>query len=191
MRGVGEVSAEYRQKLVNWLTSMLVLPTIILVNWLYNWFTRVQILLPSQEDGFQLIARTMVSPAESFAYFLPILLLWHFADFLQQNEPSNRWVANLTNYRWVVWLLVLIGASTLFNQTGWLNGLGCPEVNVPGGFDGCGSWTPFWKLLIGAVCFLALLAAAFLKTLLMLAQRATPLRKWALSILQRGDKVNP
>lgn len=188
------MSAEYRQKLVNWLTSMLVLLTIVFANALYGWFTRLRYLVPIDEPSNIDLYLLFAGPLEGFAIYFVVLWFWHISDFIQQERWTNRWLGLLTSYRLLITLLLLIGASTLFIQSGWLDDLGCPEINNPPGvftFDGCGAWTPWWKEMIGVVLVLSLLFSAFSKVLAVLASYTIRLSQKALSLLQSDDKVSP
>ncbi len=178
------VSAEYRQKLVNWLTSMLVLHTICAALFAMDWFNRLSLILPYNEGSAWLILEAIIWNVPSFVFFFGALLIWHLADFAQPDRVMRRWFEFLGNYHLLVVVLCLVGLSALFNQSGWLNDIGCPEENFPPNafvFDGCGSWTPFWKEAILMALTFAFVLLVLGKLILAIAYRATGLRKWALS----------
>jgi hypothetical protein len=85
--------------------------------------------------------------------FLP-LFAWHVCDLLQVDPPRAGGLLFLDGYPFLVGTLVAFGAAGMFHHSTFLNDFGCPEVSLPSGvyqFDGCGSWTPWWKTLLAIV----------------------------------------
>ncbi|WP_151972911.1 hypothetical protein [Erythrobacter sp. EC-HK427] len=188
------MSAEYRQKLVNWLTSMLVLSLLILATSLYDWLEEVYSVREVGRFRDEWLYGPLGEALRGYIIFFVLLWFWHMADFFQQAPWSNPWLMRFTDHRLISVLLLLLGASLLFYRTDWLNDLGCPEViDSPAAFafDGCGAWTPWWKDVIFLALVLALLGLTIMKVVLVLASYVTRMRKWALSLLQSGDKVSP
>ena len=192
LRGVCGVSAEYRQKLVNWLTSMLVLLLITVVASLYEWLRYFTYIASAEYYNPEWFLGVIVGALGGYSIYFVFLWFWHFADFVQQMTWTNRILAWLMGYPLLVSLLLLIGASNLFVQSGWLDDLGCPQIVTPPEgptfSGGCGSPTPWWKELIGIALVFALLFVSFSKLLVVLAFHATQLSRKALSLLQSDGK---
>ncbi|MEO9462757.1 MAG: hypothetical protein ABJ242_08485 [Marinomonas sp.] len=167
------MSEEYRLKLRNFFCSMLLVLLIALIPLLYFWF----FLLPYRMEyisGFDELSIPIRVVLEQYAFlFLPILV-WHIADFLKQ---SNRWLSlgPLSNsHRFLAIVLVMYGFSIVLVSSTFLNDLGCPEVILPEGvfqFDGCGTWTPEWKLSISIGFWLLICVLALWKLTVAIASR--------------------
>lgn len=168
------MSAEYRRKLVNWLTSMLVLHLIVLVSLLYEWLTRTVDALALNPDSPEIWAWLLSESISAYIVYLSIFCIWHGSEFAQRGTPGSRWVQMLGSYRALIGVFCLLGLSILFNQTRWLDDLGCPEEVLPPGvfvFDGCGSWTPWWKELILLILALSFVGLTIAKMAISVASR--------------------
>ena len=89
-----------------------------------------------------------------------------------------RWLRKLLSYGYLIGTLIAYGAAALFAISPVLNDLGCPEVVLGPDefqFDGCGSWTPDWKIWIAAVATSGLYLLAIGKFILLLWCHA---RRW-------------
>ncbi|PIW54851.1 MAG: hypothetical protein COW16_09085 [Sphingomonadales bacterium CG12_big_fil_rev_8_21_14_0_65_65_10] len=155
------MSAEYRLKLVNWLTSMMLLMLMSSLMALHEWFTWLpKTYALNRPFSDQII--TLFGAIDFFQWmFLPVAL-WHFADFVEARTTKIA----LAAYRNVSALVAALGIAAIFHQSLWLNDLFCPELELPPNvlmFDGCGSWTPLWKTAIFLCLFIALCALAAVK----------------------------
>ena len=166
------MSPAYRRKLVDWLTSMMVLHLFVIAWALHDWYFNVVPLLSLNPDDAGLRLQSIRFAVEIYVPVFIVIAIWHGADFIQRGQIANRWLSGFAAYRVLLVVFLLWIASAFFVQSDWLNDLGCPEVrNPPGVFtlDGCGAWTPWWKELIGIFVTLALLAVAAGKAVLALA----------------------
>ena len=159
----GRVTDAYRQKLLNWFTSMLLVLLISMMPTLYFWFVR----LPERMSYIRGVDEFVFPLGESLLWyasgFVP-LLIWHVGDFTNNYRSSSSLVRWLNSYKLIAGLLGVLGLSMILTASRFLDDLGCPEVNLPEGvyqFDGCGSWTPEWKMWLTmsiwlVICLLAL-----------------------------------
>jgi hypothetical protein len=157
------VTDAYRQKLLNWFTSMLIVLLISIIPILYFWFVR----LPERMSYIRGVSEFVFPLEESLSWYATVfvpLLIWHVGDFTHKYRYSSS-LANLVNgYKPLAGLLCALGLSVMLITSGFLDDLGCPELDLPEGvyqFDGCGSWTPNWKIWLTtgiwlAICLLAL-----------------------------------
>jgi hypothetical protein len=77
-----------------------------------------------------------------------------------------------SRYRYLVLVLFAYALVRWFTYSTFFDDLGCPPPGPNNfGFDGCGSWTPWWKTLM----LLAVLLALYL---LSLGKMAISIRTW-------------
>jgi len=95
------MSAEYRQKLLNWLTSMMVLMLVqsAALAWTWVWLLRAQ----SQNTFGGWLPYTMAyrmgAVLEIFIVGFVLAAFWHFFDFLQRGDPRDMSFPRLSRYR--------------------------------------------------------------------------------------------
>lgn len=140
---------------------MLLLHLIVILTTGQVWFEGV---LPSLHlnPNLDYILPAVWSAAQSYIFLFIPVAIWHFADLLQSDREQRRWRKLLCGYRWFAICFVAYGAAALFHQSIWLNDLGCPKPQ-PFQFDGCGSWTPWWKTVIAIFPLSGLGASAIAK----------------------------
>lgn len=149
-RGEG-MNAAYRSKLRNWLTSMLVLLLIHALLFVEHWYFHLSHLLPHNPNPAMLVLESIILGAEGYVVILIVCFAWHFADFVERGSARSGLPRFFDHYRVFLAVLCFYGAGQLFLQSSFLNDLGCPEIDFPEGqfgFDGCGAWTPDWKMWI-------------------------------------------
>lgn len=163
------MSAEFRTKLIHWLTSMMLLTLMSSLVALHNWF----IWLPETNTvnwtlSDQII--TLYSAIDLFQWIFIPIALWHFSDFVE--APNTK--SAIARYRYIAGMIFALGIASIFHQSIWLNDLFCPEVQLPPNvlvFDGCGSWTPPWKTAIFLALYVALCGLAGIKALVTIRSR--------------------
>ena len=164
------LSAAYRRKLRHWLTSMLVLHLFVLTSGGYEWFSRTLPHLHLNSDNPDVWIWPINQALGGYIILFILLWTWHLGDFIQRGESRIRLLRHAANYRVPLGLLCFYAAAFFFNQSSFLNDLGCPVVDPDVFmFDGCGSWTPFWKQLfaiIPLIPLIGLLVATLVKLVL-------------------------
>lgn len=102
----------YRHKLLNWLCSVLLVSAFAGLNLAYDWFTTVPRLL---EQGIPIDIGYLAEPiGESliiYAVLFPVVLFWHFWDFVQQGTLVAGFSATLSKYR--MFLMAFATASVI------------------------------------------------------------------------------
>lgn len=153
------MTEEYRCKLRYWLTSMLVLHLFAMLWACLFWNRLLKRLQYYDHDVWQLIGDLTWFVSETYILIFVVLAVWHFFDLIQAGKSKRRYWRLFGEYRWLIGLFCFYGFAQIFIMTPYLDDLGCPENQF--GFDGCGSFTPWWKALLAfipllAMCLLAL-----------------------------------
>ncbi|MEL7197383.1 MAG: hypothetical protein AAGL10_03625 [Pseudomonadota bacterium] len=103
----------FRQKLLNWFTSMAILLLASAIHPLHFWFFRLQ---DSHQFGWSDDLVRIAGPfGETLLFYplmLPIFLIWHLSDFIQNGLPSSRKELMLTRYS--SFLLVMVASMVPF-----------------------------------------------------------------------------
>jgi hypothetical protein len=157
------VTEAYRQKLLNWLTSMLMLLLISIIPLEYFWFFELPRITYFYIDDI----RAILEPSLTWyvVIFVP-LFFWHLGDFTRNSGFSSAFARLVSGYKLLAALLVALGLFVVLQTSTFLNDFGCPEVDLPEGvyqFDGCGSWTPEWKMWLSSITWLAICLLALWK----------------------------
>ena len=153
-------------KLANWWASVL-LSLLITLTPVFQYLFRQWPEDVTNMDGIFVVYR-LGEWLMILAVILVPLLIWHLSDLLGKSRIKSSWLSAITRYRVLAALLITFGLSILLSVTSFLNDLGCPEVELPDGvfqFDGCGSWTPEWKLWLVRGLWFSICAVALLKLL--------------------------
>ena len=160
------MSEAYREKLMRWFTSMLLLGLGTALYTLILWFNK--------------FLNVWGGPDWSHAYFFafaavfyfsvfPPVLLWHVGDFILLKPFQNRWLRIFLKYEIMIGIIVWLSAIAIVVELGVLDDLFCPR-NVQYGFDGCGSWTPDWLVWTHGLSLLTLAIVALTKLIASIAQ---------------------
>ncbi|WP_340588392.1 hypothetical protein [Erythrobacter alti] len=174
------MSAAYRCKLRHWLMSMLVLHLFVLTFAGFQWFARALPDLPLSSENSSIWIWPINQSIEVYILLFALLWLWHLGDFIQRGESRNHALKLAASYRLPLGLLCFHDAAAFFNQSSFLNDLGCPERFPDPEFlilDGCGSWTPWWKELLATIPLIGLLVASLVKLVLAIGSRFRRLPK--------------
>ena len=143
---------------------LLIALTIALYN-LHYWFVIFPMQIRYVKDFQEAILPIALSVQFYIELFVPIAV-WHFGDFMRNTSINGQILRTVFSHRFFRWLLIIHGALIIFVASDFLNDLFCPEVKLPEGylyFDGCGSWTPEWKLAIWVASWLAICLTALSK----------------------------
>jgi uncharacterized membrane protein YfhO len=147
-----------RQKLLNWLTSMLVLMLLTVLGLVHDWF----VIIPERLRWSQSVSDHVIVLANGLSVYMLLFIpvfLWHVSDFVQSSTSENQLVRAFASFRLFLASVILTCLASILMVSPWLNDLFCPVVELPPGvfeFDGCGSWTPWWKEVLLLACLLSL-----------------------------------
>lgn len=165
----------YRQKLLNWYLSMLMLALASVSS--LSGFLLIGRLNPQVEndtnDPFVLPAIAGGTLIVFATYFVPVAS-WHLFDFIQKGTPANRTLGILAGYRAFGTILVLgsFGLAAITSQI--LTMPKCPPLEVGDGafgFVGCDSGPPDWLLASSYILLLFALILCMGKAVIAIRSR--------------------
>ena len=101
----------YRQKLLNWITSMMVLLLVqsAALTWTWIWLLRAHANDTFGDGIAYTMAYRMGAVLEIFMVGFALAAFWHFFDFLQRGDPQDTPYPRLSRYR-TICKVSLIGA---------------------------------------------------------------------------------
>jgi hypothetical protein len=123
------LTSAYRHKLLNWFCSILLVVALASLNITYHWFTTVPRLL---ERDIPLDISYLAGPVGGtlvmYAALFPVVLFWHFWDFVQRRTLISDIGATLSKY---TIFLVSFGAASvimLISNLGLFNTNSCDAI---------------------------------------------------------------
>jgi len=163
------VTSAYRQKLLNWFISMLISIFLFVMLTTYYWFIKIPTIAEYGEYDDLMLIETFTWPLGNVAAIMAPAFIWHFGDFMQKEQTKVRLGRLFDQYRNLIFLLVAYGFASWLVISPSLDDLGCPTFIS--GFDGCGSSTPMWQILLRVIIFIFIYLVAIGKLGISIASR--------------------
>ncbi|NRD88465.1 hypothetical protein C8024_01805 [Sphingopyxis sp. BSNA05] len=160
------MTSEYRQKLLNWLTSMAILMAVTVFSLAAKWFLGLWMMTSvNTTDKFADIAGPMGEAFLAYPIFFLPLLVWHSFDFIQEQKPNSRWAANLSSYPPLLASIAISGIAFILISSGEFTVMHCPEPMGPEfGFQHCfhgpATWLNFLFYMPLLISFLLCISKA-------------------------------
>jgi len=156
------LTGEYRQKLLNWFCSVALVLAFAALSPLIYWFVYLPDWIETSLTGeFAEVAGLLGETFLIYPLLLPVILFWHFWDFIQKDASAGRWSLRLAAYR--IFVMVVVAAMTLW----LLMASGVFTINSCHALDGalyfeCYIHQPYWLMLpfLAAVCLALILCIA-------------------------------
>lgn len=111
------MSEAYRQKLLNWWCSMLVLLLLAISAIAARWLFYVPFMMMMTEVESVRIEWMLDPMLHYFIWFLP-LAFWHVADAFQLGQPSGRWARAIASYPAMIGSFLLLSTTLVFMASG-------------------------------------------------------------------------
>lgn len=130
------MSAEYRQKLLNWFCSMALLLLICTLSLGITWRMVTLSMVYTGRTDLVDHAGSLSTGFMAYLIFFPAIAFWHLCDFLQASEPHQTG-GIFTRYRGFAILLLLASPIAAISGAGgiWLTGDGGVFCYKPGDFN--------------------------------------------------------
>ncbi len=124
------MNQEFRQKLLNWLCTILVVLAGTSLALLITWFITIPNVLYRDFDGD---AYGLTVPLIEAFLLYPLLLvpsmLWHFLDFLEKHRPLHPYGRHICGYPAFLTALSLLITLFLLASTGYFTHNSCDDLN--------------------------------------------------------------
>jgi hypothetical protein len=127
------VDEDYRQRLLNWFCSILLLLLVCALTLLLAWrIITINFSFYGGPAGIDKYAGPMGVSFFAYVMYFPAIAFWHFCDFLERKQGKLPWKGWFSSYRSFLVLLLLASPIAVFAASRGVELTGCYGVfNVP------------------------------------------------------------
>ena len=119
---------EYRQKLLNWFSTVLLIWAGTVLSLLITLFVTVPELRTNGLEG-DALAAVFAEALIMYALFVIPTLFWHLLDFSQKHAPLNLWGRRICSYPAFLAVLSLVTSLWLLAGTGYFTHNSCDDLD--------------------------------------------------------------